>query len=230
MKLLFVDDDKQILDGCNIYFKNMGYQVFTSDNSEDALKILKENNIDCLILDVKLSDKNEGFSLCMKIKTYMKIPIIFISNYIDIKERIIGLSIGGDDFLCKPFSLKELELRIKLRVKQNTTVLETNLQFHDLVINMNSHIISYKENHLRLSSIEFAILFALASHPDQLITYEKLYREIYNEPMNKGKHSLQARVADLRKNLISLCEGYEYIETIQRVGYQFNSVPKISSK
>lgn len=229
MRLLFVDDEKEVLDACRMYFEKRGYHVDTCDNTEDALHIIKTNLIDCIILDIKLPDDKEGFTFCMQTKNLVGVPIIFISNYLDIEDRVKGLTIGGDDYLCKPFSFKELESRIQLRARK-TPHIGVNMRFGDLLIDIENRTIHFRDQWIRPYSIEFDILVALANHCGQIISYERLYRFLYKEPMNKAKHSLQARVADIRKKMIELCDGLDYIETIPRYGYRFNEMPQISSK
>lgn len=229
MRLLFVDDEKEVLDACQMYFGRKGYDVETADNTKDALEIIKSKVIDCLILDIKLPEDREGFAFCMQTKHLVGVPVIFISNYLDIEDRVKGLTIGGDDYLCKPFSFQELETRILLRAKKEPH--NTNhMRFGDLLIDIENRIIRFRGNCLRLYTIEFDILVALANHCGQIISYERLYRYLYKEPMNRAKHSLQARVADVRKKMIELCDGLDYIETIPRFGYRFNENPQSSLK
>ena len=109
--VLMVDDDPMILEDNKTYFSAKGYAVVCADTAETAEKIILSNALDCVILDVDLPGMS-GFTLCEKIRAKTGLPIVFLSGYTEEENRIRGLSIGGDDYVCKPYSLKELELRV----------------------------------------------------------------------------------------------------------------------
>lgn len=115
-KILTVDDDPMILEDNKTYFSAKGYEVVCADTAQAAEKIILSNTLDCVILDVDLPDMS-GFTLCENIRAKTGLPIVFLSGYTEEENRIRGLSIGGDDYVCKPYSLKELELRVQARIR-----------------------------------------------------------------------------------------------------------------
>jgi response regulator RpfG family c-di-GMP phosphodiesterase len=141
---------------------------------------------------------------------------------VDEESRIRGLVIGGDDYVCKPFSQRELELRVRARIHQRYGDRPAEiLQFDGLIINTGDRTVSFNRRYGEFSRIEFDILAFLARHPNRIYSYEQLYDNIWNEPLNESRHNVQARIASVRQKLFDLCPGKEYIQTVRRKGYQF---------
>ena len=115
--LLIVDDDASILEVTRIYFTGRGYKVYTAQNGKECLKTAAHMPLDCIVLDVALPDM-DGFEVCEAVKKNNNVPILFVSNYAEEDKRINGFVSGGDDYVIKPFSLRELELRICARIRQ----------------------------------------------------------------------------------------------------------------
>ena len=177
--------------------------------------------LDCVILDIDLPDE-DGFDVCSRVRTFTSLPIIFLSNYTEEESRIRGLVIGGDDYVCKPFSQRELELRVRARIHQRYGDRPAEiLQFDGLIINTVDRTVSFNRRYGEFSRIEFDILAFLARHPNRIYSYEQLYDNIWNEPLNESRHNVQARIASVRQKLFDLCPGKEYIQTVRRKGYQF---------
>lgn len=220
-RILVVDDEEMVLDTIQDYFEKAGYEVLRTMTGTEALKLIETTRLDCVILDIKLPDV-DGFSICSQVRTYASLPILFLSNYTEEESRINGLQIGGDDYICKPFSMQELELRVQARIRgKYVREPEKRFQFDELFINTGDRTASYRGNSVEFSRLEFDILMLLILHPEQTYTYEQLYQEIWQEPLNKSRHNLQARVADLRQKLITLCPEKNYIQTVWKKGYRF---------
>lgn len=157
--LLIVDDDASILEVTRIYFTGRGYKVYTSQNAEECLKTAAHMPLDCIVLDVALPDM-DGFEVCEAVKKRTNVPIIFVSNYAEEDKRISGFVSGGDDYVIKPFSLRELELRICARIRQQegkTNCGET-LDFGKLSINEAARSVAYMDDMISLTAAEFDIL------------------------------------------------------------------------
>lgn len=124
--------------------------------------------------------------------------------------------------MCKPFSQRELELRVRARIHQRYGDRPAEiLQFDGLIINTGDRTVSFNRRYGEFSRIEFDILAFLARHPNRIYSYEQLYDNIWNEPLNESRHNVQARIASVRQKLFDLCPGKEYIQTVRRKGYQF---------
>lgn len=219
--ILLVDDDQATLEANEQFFAENGYEVFCSATGRRAVEMIQTIKLDCVILDIDLPDE-DGFDVCSRVRTFTSLPIIFLSNYTEEESRIRGLVIGGDDYVCKPFSQRELELRVRARIHQCYGDRPAEiLQFDGLIINTGDRTVSFNRRYGEFSRIEFDILAFLARHPNRIYSYEQLYDNIWNEPLNESRHNVQARIASVRQKLFDLCPGKEYIQTVRRKGYQF---------
>lgn len=222
-RLLFIDDDIDFLESNRLYFCRKGYDVFCADKPKDALALLSSTSVDCVILDIDMPNLN-GFEVCQKIRKVSGIPIIFLSGFSDIKNRIASFQVGGDDFLAKPYDILELELRIEARIRKNEQVFYSDiLRFGNLSIDENRRIISYNGKSGDFSALQFDIVALMARNPGKVFSYEQLYDQIWKEPIVKSRHNLQVAVATVRQKLAQLCDGNQYIRTVSRKGYYFST-------
>lgn len=220
-RILMVDDDKSILDDNRNYFESLGYEVICAETAEEAEKIILGASLDCVILDVDLPGMS-GFTLCEKIRQQTGIPLLFLSGYTQEQSRIRGLSIGGDDYVCKPYSLKELELRVRARIRTGRAAEPPKtLHYGNLTINPASRSVKYGKATTDFSTYEFDVLYFLARHPEEVFTYEQIFDSVWKSPINKGLKSLQVIIGRIRKKLLAICPEHDYIQTIRRKGYFF---------
>lgn len=222
-KVLMVDDDSMILEDNRTYFSAKGYEVICADTAEAAEKIILSNALDCVILDVDLPGMS-GFALCEKIRLKTGLPIIFLSGYTEEENRIRGLAIGGDDYVCKPYSLQELELRVQARIRSGRAAEPPQtLTYGSFSICPASCSASYQNRSVDFSSYEFDVLYFLAKHPDKIYTPEQIYDSVWKAPINKGQKSLQVIMGRIRKKLYELRPDHDYIQTKRYKGYLFVS-------
>lgn len=219
-KILMVDDDIDVLRINKEYFEKSGYEVVCAQNAASAYKVLSSAALDCIILDVDLPDES-GFELCSRAREKTCLPIVFLSGYTEEHNRINGLLVGGDDYICKPYSLQELELRVRARIRAGSIRPPRVLVYGPLTVDAATRTVRYDGQPLDLSTYEFNILYLLAESPGQVFTYEQIFSRIWNAPMNQGLHTLQVLIARVRQKLGALSPGHEYIQTIRRQGYLF---------
>lgn len=220
-RLLFVDDDPDFLESNRLYFSKRGYAVLCTTSPREALKLLNDANLDCIILDIDMPEIS-GFEVCRSLRRRSGVPVIFLSGLSDAETRVASFRVGGDDYLAKPFDILELELRIEARIRKREQVFYTGtIRFDDLVINPDQRIISYRGKTGEFSTLQFDIVAFLARNPGKVFSYEQLYDQIWNEPILKSRHNLQVAVATVRQKLAQLCEGKQYIRTVSRKGYYF---------
>lgn len=220
--LLVVDDDVDILNINQIYFSNIGFNVYTSETAKDAMDIVESIVLDCIILDISLPDI-DGYKMCNDIKEKVNIPIIFLSNYEHEEEKVRGFLAGGDDYITKPYSLKELELRIYARMRQykNITSVPNVLKFSVLVINVNSRKVTFDGESIDLTTMEFEILLFLAENKEQVFSKIEIYNQVWKMPDIGDQHTVQVHIAQMRKKINSLSREHQYIQTVWGKGYKF---------
>lgn len=220
-RILLVDDDLAVLDMLAAHFTAAGYQVLRTGSGAEAMEMIRQVRLDCVILDVGLPDW-DGFDVCTQVRKSTAVPIIFLSCFTEEESRVRGLAIGGDDYVCKPFSIRELELRVQARIQSRQTHRPAVvMEFGDLTIDTGSRTVAYRDRIGDFSRIEFDILSFLARNPNRVFSYEQIYDGIWQEPLGKSRHNLQARVASMRQKLAELCPDREYIRTVRRKGYGF---------
>ena len=177
--------------------------------------------LDCIILDIDLPDCN-GFDLFTSIRQKICCPIVFLSGHSEEHSRVKGLGMGGDDYVCKPCSLIELELRVKARIRaKNNIHLAKELTFGFLVISPINYSVSYNQMNIEFSTQEFDVLFFLASHPNTVFTYEQIHEQVWKSPIVMGVKSVQMTIVRIRKKMLLLSPNHDYLQTIRNKGYLF---------
>lgn len=216
IKLLFVDDDIQLLESLNLYFTRLGYDTTVVDCGSKALEILENETFNCIILDITMSDI-DGIAVCKKVRSASNTPIIFITSLEEERTVVLGFEVGADDYIRKPFSLLELEARIKARIKN---INSSELIFGGLCIDKARKRVYYNGEMLCITSLEFEILLYLAENLEKSFTKEQLFEQIWNQPALGNIHTVQSHIFSLRKKLLHLT-GINYITTQWGKGYSF---------
>ncbi len=220
-RLLFVDDDTDFLESNRLYFSRREYEVVCCDSPQEAISLLETARFDCIILDIDMPDMN-GLEVCQRLRKSSGTPVIFLSGFSDLENRIASFRAGGDDFLAKPYDILELELRIEARIRKNEDVFYLEpLQFGKLIIDLDRQMILYDGKEGDFSALQFDLIAFFAQNPGKVFSYEQLYDQVWKEPIMKSRHNLQVAVATVRQKLSVLCEGKQYIRTVLRKGYCF---------
>ena len=205
------------------YLKQQGYQVFCARDGRSALSIAKSAALDGVILDVDMPGL-DGVTVCQRLREMSGVPVLFLSAYVKADDRIRGLLAGGDDYLAKPYSLVELELRLRLRIegRQRFSRQEV-LRFGELEIDLGLREVRFGSKQTSFTALEFDLLAFLAQHPGQVFSYAQLSDQVWRAPINQGLHNIQVCMARVRQKLDALCPGQHHIETIRRKGYCFQT-------
>ncbi|MFC7677901.1 response regulator transcription factor [Paenibacillus sp. GCM10028914] len=223
--ILMVDDETEIIKLMDIYVKNEGYTLLKASNGLEALEILKTHKVDLIILDVMMP-KMDGIQACMKIREENNTPIIMLSAKSQEIDKIAGLSIGADDYVTKPFSPLELIARIKSQLRRynqlgtKTVQNENEIQIDDLIINVASHRVTVDGKEIKLTPREFALLHTLAINRGLVLSMDKLYVEVWNEPFMESKNTVMVHIRKLREKIEKDPQRPEYIKTVWGIGYK----------
>ena len=180
--ILIVDDEKEIRDLVDIYLKSDGYNTIQACDGLEAISIIAKNDVDLIILDVMMPNLN-GIETCLKIREMKEMPIIMLSAKSEDIDKILGLNMGADDYLTKPFNPLELVARVKSQLrrfykfsKKHDSIEENNnvIQIEDLIINLETHEVTLGDNLLKLTPIEFDILSLLAQSRGKVFSIENM--------------------------------------------------------
>lgn len=224
-KILLIDDDSEVLEINRKYLTGEGYTVYTSANPLTGIKYAEKVRPDCIILDVMMPQM-DGYKVCAEIRKFSSVPIIFLTGKDTEDDKIRGLITGADDYIVKPYSLRELKARIDVilrRVKsRNTPVTNTNiLTFNNLTIDKLAHKAFYKKDDLMLSNREYEVLLYLAANPNKEVTFEELGTALFGSYQESDRRSVMVNLSRLRKKMSIEPELENMIETVWSKGYKF---------
>lgn len=222
--LLLIDDDKEVLTINSKYFKQLNYEVKAVTNARSALTLLKSYSPDCIVMDVMMPGM-DGFKACTKIKEICSAPIIFLTGKDTEDDKIQGLLLGADDYMIKPYSLRELEVRIQVLIRryQNIPVSDKAniLEYPPLRLDLTKHKAYYEEEEISLSNKEYDLLYLLAASPNRVFTFEEIGNAIWNNYLESDRKTIMVTASRLRKKLDTYPGLSRFIETVWSQGYQF---------
>lgn len=220
--LLFIDDDLDLLDINKKIFTQKGYLVKVLNNIDFLERTLESHKIDCILLDIMMPQMS-GFEVIKKIKNFSNIPIIFVSGLSHIDNKIQGLSLGGNDYITKPYDYSELEARIKVQIRISESLQTTDKIIHNsLCIDTLNHKAYIDSNDLLLTNREFDLLMILVNVPKKIVTYEEISRKFWNNYTEQDKNTIMATASRLRKKISNYSSRQDSIESIRSTGYRFN--------
>ena len=217
-RILVVDDEQNILELVKLYLNREGYQVETLDHGRDSLSKTLQFNPDLVILDLMLPDM-DGFEVCRQIRNKSKIPILLLTARREDVDKIVGLEMGADDYLTKPFNPRELVARIKaiLRRCQTGQISNQSIELNKLRINLTGHEVSINNIPLQLRTKEFALLAAFAQNLGTVFSREKLLEEVWGFDFYGETRTVDVHINHIREKLAG--SGVN-IETLRGIGYK----------
>ena len=225
MRILVVDDEVKILDVVKAYLENEGFEVLTATDGQTALDIFEREIIHLIILDLMLP-KISGMEVCSIIRTKSDIPIIMLTARVDEDDKIEGISIGADDYLTKPFSGRELVVRVRAllrRAYRDNNPLADYLVFNngDLEVDVKKFEVKKKGELLNLTPNEIKILHVLLSNPGQVFTREQLVQKAFGYDYDGFDRTVDTHIKNLRYKIENDPKNPDYIVTVYSVGYKF---------
>ncbi|MCM1045983.1 MAG: VanR-ABDEGLN family response regulator transcription factor [Candidatus Gastranaerophilales bacterium] len=227
--ILIVDDEKEIADLIEVYLKNEGYTVYKCYNGMQALECIASTRLDLAVLDVMLPDI-DGFRLCQKIRENYFYPVIMLTAKVEDADKIMGLTIGADDYITKPFNPLEVVARVKTQLRRYTRYNNggdregedgnlTEFDIRGLVINRDAHKCSLYGEEIALTPLEFSILWYLAEHRGKVISSEELFENVWGERYLDNNNTVMAHIGRLREKLKEPARKPKFIKTVWGVGY-----------
>lgn len=226
-KILIIDDEKPINDLIRSYLVKQGFASLSAFTGKEALDIAKSEKPDLMILDVMLPDI-EGPDLCLELRKFTNSPIIFLSCKSEEIDKIVALSVGGDDYMTKPFLPGELIARIKAHLRRqkstaNTISTEKIFEFPSLLVNMQTHEVFVDGNPVSLTAKEFDILQLFIENPKRIFSADQIFELTWKTHSIEGdSRTVMVYISNLRKKLESNPDSPKYIISIRGVGYKFN--------
>lgn len=225
--ILVVDDDKEIAELVEIHLVGDGYRVFKANNAMEGFEILESQNIKLVILDIMMPGI-DGLTMCKKIREKLTIPIIMLSAKSTDLDKIIGLSTGADDYVIKPFNPLELTARVKSQLRRFTMFNpnstddknDNEINVTHLYINRDTHVVIAYDREIRLTPIEFDILYLLASNAGRVFSTDEIFERVWNEKMYEANNTVMVHIRRLREKIEVDNRNAEIIKTVWGVGYK----------
>ncbi|GMK41442.1 DNA-binding response regulator [Paenibacillus sp. CCS19] len=222
--ILMVDDEEKIREVVVSYLQMDGFRTIETDKGLQALELVRNGNIDLVILDLMLPDLS-GVEVCKSIRQFSTIPIIMLTAKVTEEDRIQGLTLGADDYVLKPFSTRELIARVKanLRRAQDDAVLAETLSFKDgdLILRPSKHEVYKSGSPVSLTPNEYRLLQTFARHPGRIFSREELIEKVLGFDFEGDARAIDQHVKNLRQKIESDPKKPEYVITVFAVGYRF---------
>jgi len=229
-KILVVDDDPAIRTLIHRFLTRHEYQVESAEDGKAAMAIFDQFNPDLVILDVNLPDAT-GYNLCQEMQNRTGVFVLMLTSRADEADKIRGFSQGADDYLTKPFSLGELEVRVQAILKRQRPVTAAEqqcLRFNDLSIDPVRREVTLKEDPVILTALEFDLLYFLASHPGRVWRRAELIQKVWDYEYVGDQRVVDVHIGQIRKKIEIDTSQPALIQTVRGVGYKFEA-PDTSS-
>ncbi|MGF7429458.1 response regulator transcription factor [Thermoanaerobacterium thermosaccharolyticum] len=228
-KILIIDDEKEIVDLLKDSLERKGNTVLTAYNGKEGIEKAKEMP-DLIVLDIMMPDI-DGYEVCRKIRDTVICPIVFLSAKQSEMDRIKGFALGGDDYVVKPFSLKELLARIDAHLRREKRAILLNeegkralLNFKNITIDLKSREVTVNGNPIGLTKKEFDVLELLSLHPGQVFSKEQIYEKVWGFDAEGDTTTVTEHIKNIRAKIENLDPDTEYIKTVWGIGYKWEKV------
>ena len=221
--ILVVDDEKEIRDAINIYLRGENLKVFNAGNGLEALEILEEKNIHLIVLDIMMP-KLDGIKTCLKIRENNNIPIIMLSAKGEDSDKILGLNVGADDYITKPFNHLELVARVKSQLRRYEKPLSMEnkdfIKVRDLEIDTVAKKVTVRGEEIKVTATEYKILVLLASNLGRVFSIKEIYEKVWEEPFYKSENTVTVHIRRIREKIEINTKEPEYIKVVWGIGYK----------
>ena len=222
--IILIDDDNNILTSVSVSLKAEGWAVETYNDSEQGLIALQRNTPDIAILDIKMP-KLDGMEVLKKLRESNDVPVIFLTSKDDEIDEAIGLRMGADDYITKPFSQKLLIERIRAVLRRssykNDDVSDKLIQRNNLSLDPDRHLCKWKGEEIRLTVTEFLILYSLAQRPGLVKNRDQLIDTAYGETIYVDDRTIDSHIKRMRRKFRVYDKDFDHIETLYGVGYKY---------
>ena len=227
-KICLIDDDQNILASLSLALKSEGYEISTFPDGLSGLNSLKENIYDIAILDIKMP-RLDGLEVLQKLRQTSNLPVIFLTSKDEEIDQIVGLKMGADDYITKPFSQKLLIERVKAILRRSIVKSTNTANNADIIkkgklsLNMNRHECFWNNLPIKLTVTEFLLLETLAIRPGYVKSRDQLMSAAYDDSVYVDDRTIDSHIKRLRRKFKNIDEGFNSIETLYGVGYRYIS-------
>lgn len=228
MNILVCDDDKEIVDAIGIYLENEGYQIFKAFNGEEALEVINKHEIQLIIMDIMMP-KMDGIKATIKIREQHNIPLIMLSAKSEDYDKILGLNIGADDYITKPFNPLELIARVKSQLRRYTTLgaLEAKSNVYQsggLKIDDETKTVTVDGEEVHLTPVQYKILKLLTANAGRVFSIDEIYEKVWNETSFNPENTVAVHIRKIREKIEINPKEPRYLKVVWGVGYKVEKI------
>lgn len=228
IRVLIAEDEREIRDLLKKYIERELYEVDAATDGEEALRLFDRNNYQLVILDLMMP-KVDGIEVCRQIRMKSNVPILMLTAKDHEADKIVGLSIGADDYMTKPFSMGEAIARVKALTRRYLVLgseaapqESSTIRFKDLIIDLKQYTASAYGQEVSLTAKEFELLKLFASHPGQVFTKTQLFRQVWDSSFIEDDNTVMVHIRKLRLKIEADPSNPRWIQTVWGIGYKFN--------
>ena len=225
--ILVCDDDREIVDAIEIYLSQDGYKIYKAYDGEQAIQILDKEDIHLLIMDIMMP-RLDGIRATLKIREYSSIPIIILSAKSEDTDKILGLNIGADDYICKPFNPLELVARVKSNLRRYTSLGSltgentASYQVGGLILTDDTKQVTVDDEPVKMTPIEYNILLLLMKNQGRVFSINQIYESIWNEDAIGADNTVAVHIRHIREKIEINPKEPRYLKVVWGVGYKID--------
>ncbi len=214
--ILIVEDEIKLAQLLADYFNQTEYSPHLIHHGDEVISWVKENQPKAILLDIMLPGKN-GIDICKEIRQFSNVPILMVTAKVDEIDRLLGLELGADDYICKPFSPREVVARVKAVLRRTQTIENAT---DTLQLDEHRFTVNFHHQEVVLTSVEFQLLKPLANKPERIFTREQLMDNMYSDHRIVNNRTIDSHIKKLRKKLADISEGKDWIQSVYGAGYR----------
>lgn len=228
MNILVCDDQQEIVEAIEIYLKNEGYEIFKAYDGQEALEVLDRETIHLIIMDVMMP-KMDGIRATLKIRESRNIPVIMLSAKSEDTDKIMGLNIGADDYVTKPFNPLELIARVKSQLRRYTKLGSAQSREHvfqtgELVVDDERKEVTVDGEPVRMTPVEYKILLLLTKNAGRVFSIEQIYEQVWNESAYSPENTVAVHVRRIREKIEINPKEPKYLKVVWGIGYKIEKI------
>ncbi len=228
MNILVCDDQQEIVEAIEIYLKNEGYEIFKAYDGQEALEVLDRETIHLIIMDVMMP-RMDGIRATLKIRESRNIPVIMLSAKSEDTDKIMGLNIGADDYVTKPFNPLELIARVKSQLRRYTKLGSAESREHvfqtgELVVDDERKEVTVDGEPVRMTPVEYKILLLLTKNAGRVFSIEQIYEQVWNEPAYSPENTVAVHVRRIREKIEINPKEPKYLKVVWGIGYKIEKI------
>lgn len=223
-RILIVEDEQKLAALAADYLRNAGFAADIVSHGDAVLPSLKQQHPDLILLDLMLPGR-DGLSICREIRGFSQVPIIMVTARVEEIDRLLGLEMGADDYICKPYSPREMVARVKAVLRRLQPQTRPEGHADGLTLDANSFRVSAEGREIELTAVEFQLLQTLYRQPGHIFSRSRLMDLVYPDQRIVSDRTIDSHIKKLRKKLIELLPGLELIHSVYGAGYRYDSRP-----